>query len=140
MRIQNVSCTIAGLFFSCSLLLASSASLAAEEWNIKNKNHMIQVCFDKAEVESRATYKALFYGKMSNLEYDAFLVSNNTQLLQSCQCVVNRITSEYQPTALFGNPEGASSYANTLSGDDGPCGTNQESLLADMRSRMSGSL
>jgi len=139
MRIQGVSRTVAGFIFSLCLFLASSASLAEEEWNIKNKNHMIQVCFDRAQTESRATYKALFYGKMFNVEYEAFLVANNTQLLQSCQCVVNRITSEYQPSALLGNPEGVSTYTNALSGNEGPCGTNIESLLADMRTRISGS-
>jgi len=139
MRIQVVSRATAGFIFSISLILAFNPSQAAADWNVKNKNFMIQACFDKAQTQSSPLYKAMFYGKMSDVEYEAFLVSNNTQLLQSCQCVVNRITAEYQPSEILGKPDQVSHFTNTLSGDDGPCGLNLESLLADMRARISSS-
>jgi hypothetical protein len=134
MRIQVVS-----LIFSISLVFASSPSLAETEWTIKSKNFIIQSCFNKAQTQARPIYKSMFYGKMSDVEYEAFSVSNNTQLLQSCQCVVNRISAEYQLNEVLGNLERVSSYTNTLAGSDGPCGLNVESLLADMRTRISGS-
>lgn len=125
------------LLFHVGNTLAEDGQI--EEWNVKNRNFIIQSCFDKAQSKARPIYKAMFYGKMSDAEYEAFLVSNNTQLLQSCQCVVNRITFEYLPNEILENPERVGSYTNMLSGDDGPCGLNIEILLADMRTRMSGS-
>ena len=139
MRIQIVSNTAAGLIFSICILLASPPSYAETAWTTKNKNFIIQTCFNQAQSQARAVYNTLLYGKIPQAEYEAFMVSNNTQLLQSCQCVVNRLSSEYQPDELLGNPEGVTRYTNTLSGSNGPCGLDVESLLSDMRTRISGS-
>ena len=121
------------------LLLTCSTPLFADEiphWEQSTKNTLIQICYTTSVQRTTAAYKSLFYTKIPNTVYEAFLVVNSQHLTSTCQCIVNRLTATYTPEQFSSDIQQVLADTNALINHDGPCQTDVGQVMANLQSRL----
>ncbi len=121
------------------LLLTCSTPLFADEiprWEQSTKNALIQVCYTTSVQRTTAAYKSLFYTKIPDAVYDAFLVVNSQHLVNTCQCVINRLTTTYTPDQFSSKTQELLTDTQALIDHNGPCQTDVDHVLANLQSRL----
>ncbi len=121
------------------LLLTCATPLIADEtprWERSTKNALIQVCYTTSVQKSAAAYKALFYTKIPDAVYEAFLVVNSQHLVSTCQCIINRLTATYTPDQLSSDIEQVLTDTDALIDSGGACQTDADQVMANLRGRL----
>ncbi len=121
------------------LLLTCTAPLSADEiphWEQSTKNALIQTCYTTSVQKSATAYKALFYKKIPDAVYEAFLVVNSQHLVSTCQCIINRLTATYTPDKLSSEIELVLTDTDALIDSGGACQTDTDQVMANLRGRL----
>jgi len=107
-----------------------------EPWSRQYRQTLVQTCYEQSVAQTTEIYRQAFNGVMDNRSFEAFLVSNSTQLATTCQCLFNRISNQFSPSEFETKTTQVSTLSEALVSEGGACATDVERVIADALARL----
>jgi len=108
----------------------------AEPWSRQYRQTLVQSCHQQSLGRSTEVYRQAFNGQMDSRSFEAFLVSNSAQLARTCQCLFQRISSQFSPSEFETQTTLVSALSESLLSEGGACATDVERVIADALARL----
>lgn len=125
-------------YFIIILLLQVSLSHAGNftRWSAESKNKYIEQCSSSTAEKSLPLYRKVFQGKMSTVEFNAFIQSINQQMANNCDCFITEASKRFSHQDFIDKPDSVVELAKSLSQPGASCSSNMNAMVEQMKRLM----